>query len=1035
VKHFLGYWALKKYFYFLETRHCHIIPWITLTAFLIANSLTLLSQAPQLKFLHVNIEQGLPDGTIRSITQDKYGYMWLGTQYGLCRYNGYTVTPFFHSKGDSSSIGGNFIWSVFRDNDGDIWAGNDAWFSRYDYNSNNFKNYKPPHNAVVRKIAQDENGMLWLATSAGLMKFDKRTGSFSDFRKDLKLNQRLSPTTNDLFLDREKGLIYLGTNVGFWVFDYRHEKVLDPLVNANNDPFGIHTNMISAVTRDNNGVVWFGCRFANAVLVKWIPSANRIYYYHDLTPESGGRTENRALALFTDRDNNVWVGGSSSSLSLYLRDKDVFYHYHNDPLLRSSISGNNIAAIYQDRTGMIWVGSEGYGVDRFSPKDNLFTTFQPQAAVQPSLAHDWGRAAIEDSHGKFWFGTSKGISVYDPSTATYTNYYNDDKRPTLISYNTIRSFAEDKKGNMWVGTGNWLNRFNVANKSFRIYSQPDSLKSYFIWALLKTKQGVLYVGGTGGLQRYDEATDKFKSADDDPDINRKMTYNIRNIFEDSNGDLWLGAYDDGLIHYQPSKKIVTHYRHDEKDSSSLCSNFVTSVTEDKSGMMWIATRDGLNSFDKQEKKFKAFTTKEGLPSNKTSALRVDNANGLWVATGRGLSVLDSCRSFLRHFTISDGLPTNEFNDQEAATTHDGRFIYGSFRGFIVFSPDKVQQRKYAPPALYISGIKVFNKPLPLKTTAEETRQLSLRYNQNFFSIELTALNYESPDRVFYAYKLEPFNKDWVYTNERNISYTNVPGSNYTFYYKATLDPSDWNVPVHEIKVKVGTVFYKTAWFLVLATFLVAALIYAIYTYRLRQTARLHHLQLQATRLEKDKTEIQYQNLINQFNPHFLFNSLTSLNSLIYENKELASEFLEQLSAVYRYLLTHKETQLVELEAEQDFVNHYISLLKTRFGDGLQISINIPSHLVKRKIVPVTFQLLIENAIKHNVVDESTPLIISFTADNQYLQVCNTLQKKAYVETSNRKGLESLQSLYKYLSSLPMIVEQSDQLFIIKVPLL
>jgi two-component system, LytTR family, sensor kinase len=160
-----------------------------------------------------------------------------------------------------------------------------------------------------------------------------------------------------------------------------------------------------------------------------------------------------------------------------------------------------------------------------------------------------------------------------------------------------------------------------------------------------------------------------------------------------------------------------------------------------------------------------------------------------------------------------------------------------------------------------------------------------------------------------------------------------------------------------------------------------------------------------------------------------------LNSLIYENKELASDFLEQLSAVYRYLLTHKETQLVELEAEQDFVRHYISLLKTRFEKGLHITIDIPVHLSKRKIVPVTFQLLIENAIKHNIVDESSPLVISFTADDQYLRVTNNLQKKAYVETSNRKGLESLQSLYKYLSALPLLIEQSGDTFIIKVPLL
>jgi ligand-binding sensor domain-containing protein len=1023
----------------LKTRRYHIphCRRSLLTALLIAACMSMVAQAPQLKFLHVSIEHGLPDGSIRSITQDKYGYMWLGTQYGLCRYNGYNITTFFHLKGDSASLAGNFIWSVFTDSDGDVWAGNDALFSKYNYHNNSFKNYRPPYNVVTRKIAQDEKGLLWLATSSGLMKFNKQTGVFGHYRdQPTQMSRDLSQQINDFFLDTTKGLIYLATQAGFRVFDYRHDKMMPLLVNGTDDPFAINSNSISVVTKDKNGDVWFGCGFINTALVRWQPASNNIKYYHDLTDKSRGWSENRALCLFTDRDGHVWAGGWTSSLSLYLPEKDAFHHYRNDALLGSSIAGNNIDCIYQDKSGMIWVGAEGYGVDRFQPQNSLFTSFQPQAAVQPSLLHDWGRAAIEDSRGNFWFGTSRGITVYDPSKGLYRNYFNDQNNPALISFNSIRSFAEDKKGNIWIGTGNGLTRYDPVTGKFRIFGPQDSLRSYFVWSLLETKKGVLYVGGTGGLQRYDPVTDKLIAATDDETVNRKMVYyNIRNIFEDTNGDLWIGSYDGGLFYYQPGKNIVTYYRHDEKDPTSICSDFVTSVVEDKKGIIWIATRDGLNSFDRKTKRFSFFTTADGLPSNKTSALRVDNANRLWIATGDGLSVLDDDRCIFRNFDMSDGLPTNEFNDQVAASTHDGKFIYPTFRGFMLFHPEEVQQKKYEDPALYISGFRVFDKPLVLATTPEETKELSLRYTQNFFSIELTALDYENPDKVMYAYKLDPFNKDWVYTKERNISYTNVPGGSYTFYYKATSDPTDWNVPVREIKIKVGTVFYKTGWFIVLAILLTAGLIYGFYTYRLRQTAKLHHLQLQATRLEKDKTEIQYQNLINQFNPHFLFNSLTSLNSLIYENKELASDFLEQLSAVYRYLLTHKETQLVELEAEQDFVKHYISLLKTRFEKGLQITINIPAHLAKKKIVPVTFQLLIENAIKHNIIDEASPLIISFTADDQYLQVTNNLQQKAYVETSNRKGLDSLQSLYKYLSSLPLVVEQSGKVFIIKVPLL
>ncbi|MBC7885376.1 MAG: histidine kinase, partial [Saprospiraceae bacterium] len=369
------------------------------------------------------------------------------------------------------------------------------------------------------------------------------------------------------------------------------------------------------------------------------------------------------------------------------------------------------------------------------------------------------------------------------------------------------------------------------------------------------------------------------------------------------------------------------------------------------------------------------------------------------------------------------------------TTHDGKFIYPTYRGFLFFNPKDIQRKESHSTKVYASEFKVFNVSYPLEVNIEDVEIIKLQPDQNLFSIELTALNYEDPDKVFYAYKLSPLNKEWIYTKERNVTYANLSGDNYTFFYKATIDPSDWNVPVNQLNITVATVFYKKTWFILSMILLISALIYRIYSYRLNQTRNVHKLQLQATMLERDKTEIQYQNLINQFNPHFLFNSLTSLNSLIYENKELASDFLEQLSAVYRYLLTNKDNQLVTLEAEINFVHHYISLLKTRFENRLNISINIPHGLLQKKIVPITFQIMIENALKHNVVDEGSPLFISFTADEKYLYVINNVQKKAFVETSNRKGLESLQSLYKYLSASPLVIAHTETTFEIRVPLL
>ncbi|MBC7902967.1 MAG: histidine kinase, partial [Gemmatimonadaceae bacterium] len=345
-------------------------------------------------------------------------------------------------------------------------------------------------------------------------------------------------------------------------------------------------------------------------------------------------------------------------------------------------------------------------------------------------------------------------------------------------------------------------------------------------------------------------------------------------------------------------------------------------------------------------------------------------------------------------------------------------------------------RKFAAQRLYITDFKVFNDPIATKVNFEQVKSISLKYDQDFFTIQLTALdNFSNPGKVYYGYRLEPFNKEWIYTQDRNISYTNLRGGDYQFFYKASHDPANWNVETHMLQIHIDTVFYKTAWFIGVIALVIAFLAFAFYRYRIDQAKNLHRLQLQATHLERDKTEIQYQNLLNQFNPHFLFNSLTSLNSLIYENRELASQFLEQLSAVYRYLLTNKETQLVTLQKESAFAVHYISLLKTRFEDSLSVVVQIPEELLGKKIVPVTFQLLIENAIKHNRLDKESSLIVTITADENYLYASNNLQRKEQVSSSNRKGLDSLQTLYKYLSSRPVIVKETAETFSIAIPLI
>lgn len=189
------------------------------------------------------------------------------------------------------------------------------------------------------------------------------------------------------------------------------------------------------------------------------------------------------------------------------------------------------------------------------------------------------------------------------------------------------------------------------------------------------------------------------------------------------------------------------------------------------------------------------------------------------------------------------------------------------------------------------------------------------------------------------------------------------------------------------------------------------------------------------RLEKEKSQVQFDNLKNQLNPHFLFNALTSLNSLIVEDPHLAQQFLQHLSKVYRYVLQHKDRNFVTLETELDFINNYVFLAETRFANSLKFSFDISEEQKQKALVPVTIQILIENALKHNVVDDERPLAIDLITSGDYLVVSNNLQIRNRVETSNKQGLDNLKSLYAFLTDKPVIIEQSEHRFSVKVPLL
>ncbi|HJS54431.1 MAG TPA: histidine kinase, partial [Chitinophagaceae bacterium] len=507
------------------------------------------------------------------------------------------------------------------------------------------------------------------------------------------------------------------------------------------------------------------------------------------------------------------------------------------------------------------------------------------------------------------------------------------------------------------------------------------------------------------------------------------------VLEDSKKRLWVSFSRKGVVMLDKMTGETRHYVASDTAGKTIVGNQVVDIKEDKDGMIWMTSFNGITGVDVERNRFISFNNKNGLAGNMAAPLVIDDLNRVWVGVNGGLAMLHPDRRRLTTFTLNDGLPSVGFPEHAGIETANGDVIMPSYNGFIRFNPASYKEEN-TNFNFYISGYSVFDKEYNKLKEADDSPVLRFRPFENSFTFTLVALNYRNPSQTWFAYKLEGFEDDWHYTQDPKAVYTNVPGGEYTFSYKASASNSNWeSIFPKKVTVKLKTVFYKTIVFRVLFILAALGILYAIYANRTGQQKQLYQLKSKAQLLEKEKARVMYESLKQQLNPHFLFNSLTSLSGLIETNQQMAGEFLEQMSGIYRYILKNSENETVSLKDEIEFVQLYINLQQTRFKKGLQVNINVPDEYMHYKIAPVTLQNLIENAIKHNIIDSSSPLVIEIFIDGDYLVIKNNLQKKNVVETSNKKGLEQFFSLYRYLSRQPVTIEETNSKFQIKIPLI
>ncbi len=979
------------------------------------------AQSPAVNFHHLTVKNGLNDGIINAMVRDKYGYMWFASYGALNRFNGTAVQKYEHIQGDSTTAPGGITYALYCSSQGRLFVGGEEGCSEFDYNTGRFSRISLFYKKRITAISELSADELLIVAGNKLYQYSIKDKSSRIL--PVKNQPSLFAQNNVYSLFKKGNLYYCGTNGGYIIYNQQtgmaERKEVKMLEGARAD----------AVIADAKNNIWVNNIFLfRLVKINTADGTETAMHRHPAIAATG--VQQSFLDFVADADN-VWIATSLTGLIQYnVHDNRVRLHQKNI-LKPGSIAENILRNLYLSPDGTIWVSMLG-GADYFNPNKNLFDLLFPFPAFD---ANQLARGFAEDKNGDYWFTTGDGITRYTPATHTYKTWRNEAGKPPVIYYNSSRAVLADDNA-IWIATGKGMNRYDLTTGNMHFLTAKDSLPEIFYLNVNKDSKGFTWFCSNmgDGLYYYNPADHKIHSIRYHPVLKRYAGYGVRRVFEDSKQRLWLGFSGRGYAMYDPAAGTTQYWYNTVGKDSSFNSNLVIDIAEDKNGTVWLTTFYGVDGISLADNKKYRLTTADGLPSNVTNGILADRHNRLWIGTSAGLAMVDSSRKSIYRFDDSYGFASMEFPEHQAHRTRQGDFIFPSNKGYVKFNPEALATAAIQFP-YYIADVSIKDRQQNSYSNYKEITKLSLKPNENFFTIRLEGLNYSSPGQTWYAYKMDGLESEWHYTQDPNAVYTSVPGGHYTFRYKAAAGPGNWNMEEKVLLVNVATVFYKTIWFWILIALVVLLILFTLYRYRLTQQRKMFILEGKAQQLEKEKTQVMYESLKQQLNPHFLFNSLTSLSGLIDTNQQLAGNFLKQMSRIYRYILKSRDSETVMLKEEIEFVQTYINLQKTRFKEGLQVTVDVDEDLLHKRIPPVTLQNMVENAIKHNIIDSESPLWIRIYTDNDYLVIKNNLQRKHVVETSNKQGLASLQSLYSYLSTKPVLIEEDAVEFSIKLPLL
>lgn len=935
----------------------------------------------ELMINRIDLPGDLSAEEINHLLSDSAGFMWLGSSNGLYRWDGQRALHFTLNRSNEevaamavSSLGQ--VWAAYTD--GSLAYVENRQLIPFELTSSLFP-------ANMSSLVFDSLGRLWIGTKGegiycldedSIMHLTMNEGLKDEYIYDLKLlpDGKVCAAT-------DQGIAFCKLDRETRQFEV--ETLVDNLPDVIVTAIDVSQNNILAIGFHDGGI-----RYYSLIEKKILP-------YNPGVDFSFGK-----IVSIKYNAVGTWIADNKNGLLLLCSD---------------SISNQPDKVYYDGR-----VLTEKIKTLQFDKLGNLFILTQKNLLLSNggvlSMLKQVDTFTLSDLHAvagndlqHFWVANNNNL--LEISGSKLKIYLQNVLEPTV----RITSLSKDNNGKIWIATfGQGIICFDPHTERYWFINEDNGLINNNVLNV-NCKDNTLWAATLGGASRiiFDSKNDYFSFQIESFDQQNGLGNNyIYTILQDNNGNVWFGTDGNGLVKY--SEGNFTFY----DENSGIQDDVVYSITADENGDIWFSTSSsGLYSYDGNT--FKNYSISDGLSSQNILSVACKDEH-VFILTDKGLDV----------FHKESNVFINMFDDTEAETLQADLNSFFEGEGFICFAlhsgilmvRTKAFHNKTYEPVTLLDYVTVNLNPVG----AENQNVFSS--GENRFVFEYSGLWYTAPQKVRYQVKLDGFDPEWKTTYDHSISYPNLPPGKYTFQVSSFLGVPNLRGNIVSFPFLIKKPFYLQAWFIALFVLSLVLFIYRFISYRENKLK-------QSEAQKKEKLEFEFQTLKNQVNPHFLFNSFSTLISIIEEDPAKAVNYTEALSDFFRDILQVKDQELIALAEETRMIKNFAFIQQERFGEQFSMNIELDEFAMKSVIPPLTLQLLTENAIKHNVVSKNKPLVVTIKNDKEYIYVENNSNPKNKAEKSTGIGQQNIRDRYKIASGKEIRVHETDKYYTVILPII